>query len=121
MKARRALSLRCRDARVFAHATTVIHVMSTLPPCLFTRLLPGRFRPVQFPDPDGRAALARAYGRLSFQAGEFSATYGAVGGAFEGSFDAVVTNFFVDTAPNVVQVSFRTRNCSSVYFRSSGT
>ncbi|CAM9428834.1 unnamed protein product, partial [Laminaria digitata] len=62
-----------------------------------------RFRPVQFPDPDGRAALARAHGRLSFQAGEFSSVYGAVGGPFEGSFDAVVTSFFVDTAPNVVQ------------------
>lgn len=57
-----------------------------------------------FPDPDGRDLLARASGRLSFQAGEFSATYGAVGGPFEGTFDAVVTSFFVDTAPNVVEV-----------------
>ncbi|CAM9755380.1 unnamed protein product [Hapterophycus canaliculatus] len=56
-----------------------------------------------FPDPGGRAVLERASGRLSFQAGEFSATYGGVGGPYEGAFDAVVTSFFVDTAPNVVQ------------------
>lgn len=49
--------------------------------------------------------LARAAGRLSFQAGEFSATYGLAGGPFEGAFDAIVTSFFVDTAPNVVEVS----------------
>lgn len=48
--------------------------------------------------------LGRASGRLSFQAGEFSETYGGVGGPYEGAFDAVVTSFFVDTAPNVVQV-----------------
>lgn len=63
-----------------------------------------RFRPVTFPDPAGRAVLARASGRLSFQSGEFTATYGAVGGPFEGVFDAIVTSFFVDTAPNVVEV-----------------
>ncbi|CAM9582266.1 unnamed protein product [Ectocarpus sp. 13 AM-2016] len=62
-----------------------------------------RFRSVLFPDPEGRALLARASGRLSFQAGEFSETYGEVGGPYEGAFDAVVTSFFVDTAPNVVQ------------------
>jgi len=66
-----------------------------------------RFRSVRFPDPAGRAVLARASGRLSFQAGEFSSTYGGVGGAYEGMFDAVVTSFFVDTAPNVVQVRGR--------------
>ncbi|CAN0253255.1 unnamed protein product, partial [Ectocarpus fasciculatus] len=62
-----------------------------------------RFRSVLFPDPEGRALLARASGRLSFQAGEFSETYGGVGGPYEAAFDAVVTSFFVDTAPNVVQ------------------
>lgn len=62
------------------------------------------FRSVLFPDPGARDVLARASGRLSFQAGEFSATYGGLGGPFEGAFDAVVTSFFVDTAPNVVQV-----------------
>ena len=65
-----------------------------------------RFRSVRFPDPAGRAVLARASGRLSFQAGEFSATYGDSGGPYDGMFDAVVTSFFVDTAPNVVQVRF---------------
>lgn len=67
--------------------------------------LPPRFRSVLFPDPEGRAVLERASGKLSFQAGEFSATYGGAGGPYEGVFDAVVTSFFVDTAPNVVQVS----------------
>eukprot|EP00752_Nemacystus_decipiens_P004092 g3745.t1 len=62
-----------------------------------------RFRSVLFPDPAGRAVLARASGRLSFQAGEFSATYGGLGGPYDSFFDAVVTSFFVDTAPNVVQ------------------
>ena len=51
--------------------------------------------------------LARASGRLSFQAGEFSATYGGSGGPYDSTFDAVVTSFFVDTAPNVVQVRLR--------------
>lgn len=69
-----------------------------------------RFRPVLFPDPGGREVLARAMGRLSFQEGEFSATYGTVGGPFEGAFDAIVTSFFIDTAPNVVEVSARLRS-----------
>lgn len=63
-----------------------------------------RFRPVLFPDPAGRAVLALASDRLSFQVGEFSAIYGAAGGPFEGYFDAVVTSFFIDTAPNIIEV-----------------
>lgn len=36
--------------------------------------------------------------------GEFSAIYGAAGGPFESFFDAVVTSFFIDTAPNIIEV-----------------
>lgn len=75
------------------------------PPVFPSSTIPSSsFRSVLFPDPGARAVLARASGRLSFQAGEFSATYGGVGGPYEGAFDAVVTSFFVDTAPDVVQV-----------------
>ncbi|CAM9402287.1 unnamed protein product [Choristocarpus tenellus] len=62
----------------------------------------GRFRAVRFPDTGARNLLSHASGRLSFQAGEFLSTY-SHDGAFSGTFNAVVTSFFIDTAPNIIE------------------